>query len=95
VSANVGIGLGEKETWGKGYGTEAMRLLLKIVFDQWGWHRAELWTLAENDRAIRSFEKCGFRREGLMKESAYYHGGYHDIIHMGLLQSEWAAAKKG
>ncbi len=95
VNANVGIGLGEKDTWGRGYGTEAMRLLLQVVFDQWGWHRAELWTLAENERAVRSFEKCGFRKEGLMKESAYYHGAYHDILHMGQLKSEWDARKKG
>jgi len=93
VSADVGIALGEKGLWGKGFGTEALGLLLTIVFDHQGWHRAELWTLAENARAIRSFEKCGFRKEGHTKESAFYGGSYHDIIVMAQLRSEWDARK--
>ena len=93
VNADLGIALGEKELWGQGYGTEAMNLLLTIVFDHEGWHRAELWTLAENERAIHSFEKCGFRKEGHTKESAYYGGGYHDIVVMAQLGSEWNARK--
>ncbi len=95
VNTNVGIGLGEKEYWSKGYGTEAIRLLLTIVFDHQGWHRAELWTLADNARAIRSFEKCGFREEGRERESAYHSGKYHDIVLMALLKSEWDAREAG
>ncbi len=91
VSANVGIGLGEKEMWGRGYGTEAVGLLLEIVFDQQGWHRAELYTLAENARAIRSAEKNGFRRCGLERESVFYEGGFHDVVEMEQLRSEWNA----
>ncbi len=93
VNTNVGISIGEKDLWGKGLGTDAMRALLEIAFDQQGWHRAELWTLADNERAIRSFEKCGFRREGLERESAYYDGAYHDVVLMGLLKSDWDARK--
>ena len=93
VNTNVGIVLGEREFWGKGYGTDAMRTLLTIAFDHQGWHRAELWTLAENARAIRSFEKCGFRREGIEREAAYYDGVYHDVLLMGLLKAEWDARK--
>jgi RimJ/RimL family protein N-acetyltransferase len=93
VSANLGIGLGEKAYWGKGYGTEAVTLLLGIVFDQQAWHRAELYTLAENERAIRSAEKCGFRRCGLEHESTYYDGAHHDVVEMELLRAEWDAAK--
>jgi RimJ/RimL family protein N-acetyltransferase len=88
VSANVGIGLGEKELWGHGYGTEAVDLLLGILFDQQAWHRAELYTLAENERAIRSAEKAGFRRSGQEKESVYYDGAYHDVVQMEQLKSE-------
>jgi RimJ/RimL family protein N-acetyltransferase len=93
VSANVGISLGEKELWGKGYGTEAMELLLEIVFDHQGWHHAELWTLAENERAIKSFEKSGFRRVGVEREVAYFSGGYHDVVLMEQLKAEWDARK--
>jgi len=93
VSANVGISLGEKELWGKGYGTEAMELLLEIVFDYQGWHHAELYTLAENERAIKSFEKCGFRKVGVEHEVAYFSGGYHDVVLMEQLKSDWDAKK--
>ncbi len=99
VSANLGVGLGEKELWGRGYGTEAVSLLLGVIFDQQGWHRAELYTLAENKRAIRSAEKCGFLQCGLEHESTYYEGAYHDIVEMEQLKSAWdarkAAARKG
>ncbi len=94
VSANLGIGLGEKETWGKGYGTEAVTLLLGIVFDQQGWHRAELYTLATNTRAVRSAEKCGFHECGREHESTYYDGGYRDVIEMEQLKSEWDSRKR-
>lgn len=95
VSANLGIGLGEKALWGKGYGTEAVSLLLGVVFDQQAWHRADLYTLAENVRAIRSAEKGGFRECGREHESTYYDGGYRDVVEMELLKSEWDARKTG
>ena len=93
VSANVGIGLGEKALWGQGLGTEAVSLLLEVVFDQQAWHRAELYTLADNRRAIRSAEKCGFRRCGHERESVFYDGGYHDVVEMEQLRSEWVARR--
>ncbi len=94
VNTNVGIGLGEKELWGKGYGTEAVSLLLGVVFDQQAWHRAELYTLAENVRAIRSAEKCGFRECGREHESTYYDGAYRDVVEMELLKSDWDGRKR-
>lgn len=94
VSTNVGIGLGDKAYWGKGYGTEAVRLLLTIVFDQQRWHRAELWTLAENARAVGSARKCGFRIEGRERESAFYDGKHHDVYLMAVLKREWDARKR-
>ena len=91
VNADLGIALGEKDLWGKGYGTEAMELLLQVVFDHQGWHRAELGTLAENERAIRSFEKCGFRKVGTEHEAVFFDGEPHDVLLMEQLRSEWAA----
>ena len=93
VNADLGIALGEKELWGKGYGTEAMRLLLEIVFDHQGWHHAEVWTLAGNERAIRSFEKCGFRRVGVEHEVVFFDGDYHDVLLMEQLRSDWVGRK--
>ena len=91
VNAGLGIALGEKDLWGKGYGTEAMELLLQIVFDHQGWHRAELGTLAENKRAIRSFEKCGFRKVGIEREAVFFNGEHHDVLLMEQLRSERTA----
>ena len=88
VNANLGIGLGEKEFWGRGYGTEAVSLLLGIVFDQQGWHRAELYTLVENERAIRSAEKCGFRHEGTARGAWYNLEKYHDKEIYSILHDE-------
>lgn len=92
VTASVGILL-EKDRWGKGHGTEAMRLLLQVAFDHQGWHRANLWTLAENERAIRSFEKCGFRLVGIEHEATYSDGRYRDVALMEQLKADWDARK--
>ena len=93
VSANLGIGLGEKELWDQGYGSEAVNLLIGIVFDHQGWHGAELYTLTENERAIRSAEKPGFRRVGLEREATYYDGAHHDVTQRDQLRSESDARK--
>ena len=60
----VGIGLGERDYWGNGYGTDAMRLMLRFAFDELNLQRVSLGVYAYNPRAIRSYEKAGFRREG-------------------------------
>ena len=91
VNADLGLAFGEKEYWGRGFGTETMRLLLTLVFDHQGWHRAELWTLEENERMIRLARKFGFRDEGHEREAVYFGGKYRDIVSMGLLKSEWDA----
>ncbi len=92
VNVDIGIAFGEKDRWSKGYGTEALRLLLTLLFDHEGWHRAELWTLAENERAIGLASKLGFRKEGFEREGFYFGGRYHDIVSMGLLKAEWDAS---
>lgn len=91
VNADLGVAFGEKDHWSKGYGTETMRLLLTLLFDHQGYHRLELWTLAENERAIRLASKMGFRKEGLEREAIYFDRAYHDVVSMGLLKAEWDA----
>lgn len=88
-TADIGIGLGEKKYWGKGYGTEALRLILDVVFNQMDFHKAELTTLAENERALKCFKKYGFKVEGRFREEVYFDGKYHDLIQMGLLKNEY------
>lgn len=91
--ALVGIGLGERDYWGKGYGTEALRILLRFAFDRLNLHRLFLLVNEENPRAIRSYEKVGFRLEGLYREHTYRYGRYENVLVMSLLQSEWREAQ--
>lgn len=87
--AIVGIGLGEREFWGKGYGTEAMRLLLNYAFNELNLHRMSLDVFEYNPRAIRSYEKAGFVMEGRERQSLRREGQRWDIVHTGILRSEW------
>jgi RimJ/RimL family protein N-acetyltransferase len=85
----VGIGIGERDYWGKGYGTEAMRLILRHAFCQLNLHRVSLSVFDYNQRAIRSYEKAGFVREGLLPQFLEREGRRYDLILMGILRSEW------
>lgn len=90
---DVGIGIGEKAYWGKGYGREAMRLLLAHVFDDLGFQRVGLDTWGGNERALRSYEACGFRIEGRLRRAELVDGIYYDNVVMGLLREEWDASR--
>jgi RimJ/RimL family protein N-acetyltransferase len=90
----IGIMLGEKDEWNKGYGTETMILLLRHCFDTLNLNRVFLHVYAENVRAKRSYEKAGFVEEGRLREAVYKHGKYDDLIVMSVLRSEWIARKK-
>jgi RimJ/RimL family protein N-acetyltransferase len=90
----LGIMLGEKDEWNKGYGTEAMLLLVRHCFETLNLNRAYLRVYAENLRAKRSYEKAGFVEEGRLREAVYKHGKYDNVIVMSILHSEWMARKK-
>jgi len=83
------IDIGEKEYWGKGYGSEGLKLLLDYVFYELNLHRVSLKVFSFNDRAIRLYTKIGFQQEGSCRQSLYRSGEWHDIILMGLLQNEY------
>ncbi len=85
----VGILIGEKKYWGQGYGTEAMRLLVRHGFEDLNLNRIFLQVFDNNPRAIRSYEKVGFVHEGRLRQDVYKNGSYHDILVMGILRSEW------
>jgi RimJ/RimL family protein N-acetyltransferase len=92
-SAEVGIMIGNKNYWDKGYGTEAMELVLQHGFETLNLHRIMLHVYAFNPRAIRSYEKAGFVEEGRMRQSVYAEGTYHDTILMSILREEWDGRK--
>ncbi|USG64815.1 GNAT family N-acetyltransferase [Brevibacillus ruminantium] len=83
------IDLGEKEFWGKGYATEALKLLLDYAFLELNLHRVSLRVFSFNEKAIRLYEKLGFTHEGRSRQSVFRDGQWHDICHMGMLQSEY------
>jgi RimJ/RimL family protein N-acetyltransferase len=85
----VGIGLGEREHWGKGYGTDAMRVILKYAFSELNLYRVSLNVFDYNPRAKRSYEKVGFKEEGRCREFLLRDGKRYDLIFMGILRSEW------
>jgi RimJ/RimL family protein N-acetyltransferase len=88
--AVVGIFIGDKNYWGKGYGTDAMEVLLKFIFGQMNIHKVKLNVFSYNERAIKSYKKCGFKVEGVMRQEIFRDGRYYDEIIMGLLKEEYA-----
>lgn len=86
----VAIGLGARDDWGKGYGTEAMRLTLRFAFEELNLHRVTLSVFGNNARAMRSYEKAGFRPEGRMRGAMRRDGERIDIVYMGVLRSEFS-----
>jgi RimJ/RimL family protein N-acetyltransferase len=88
-SAELQIRLGEVETRNKGYGTEAIRLLLKFGLRDLNLHRIYLHVFATNMPAIRVYEKSGFVREGLLRQAVYLNGRYEDIVLMSILRDEF------
>nr|MBA3627817.1 GNAT family N-acetyltransferase [Chloroflexota bacterium] len=75
--------------WGQGYGTEAASLMLAHAFERLGLHRVGLSVFSFNERAIRSYEKAGFRIEGRLRDAIARDGRYWDEIQMGALRPEW------
>ena len=91
--AMMAIGINNPALLGKGFGTEAITVLLRHAFGEMGLHRIGIRVLAYNKRAIRAYEKCGFIVEGRERETAYVNGSWHDDIMMGLLDREFSSLR--
>jgi len=85
-SAELQIRIGDAVFQSKGYGSEAVQLLVGFGFNDLNLHRIYLHVFASNGRAVRAYEKCGFEREGMLKEAAYIDGEWVDVLVMGLLE---------
>jgi RimJ/RimL family protein N-acetyltransferase len=92
--AFVGIGIGERACWGKGYGSDAMRVILRYAFTELNLHRVTLDVFEYNPRAIRSYEKVGFKHEGRARGVLHRDGRRWDLIFMGILREEWEGQQK-
>jgi RimJ/RimL family protein N-acetyltransferase len=85
----LGIVIGEKMYRGYGYGTEATHLILAFGFQELGLHRLYLHAFDFNERALKSYRKCGLVEEGRLREAHYREGRYHDIVIMSILEDDY------
>lgn len=88
-NAEIGLFIGELENRHKGYGTEALQLMLTYGFQQLNFHAITLTVLSFNEEAIRCYEKLGFQVVGRIREVMFCDGKYYDRIYMELLESDW------
>jgi RimJ/RimL family protein N-acetyltransferase len=92
-SAGCGVSICERTYWNQGYGTDALRTLLRFGFEELNLHRVFLQVFDFNERAIRCYEKIGFRHEGRLRQARFVEGRYVDELIMGLLGEEWQAGE--
>ncbi|UCD99505.1 MAG: GNAT family N-acetyltransferase [Chloroflexota bacterium] len=88
-ATELGIFIGDKAFWDRGYGTEAINLLLKHGFFTLNLHRIFLRVYEDNPRAIRAYEKAGFIHEGRMRQAEFHDGQFHDVLLMSVIRREW------
>jgi RimJ/RimL family protein N-acetyltransferase len=89
--AVLGIMIGDKTCWDRGYGTDAVLTLLGFAFQEINLHRVQLIVHQDNARAIACYRKCGFVEEGRLRQDWYQEGHYADTFVMGVLASEFRA----
>jgi RimJ/RimL family protein N-acetyltransferase len=92
-NATFGIAIGDKNYWGKGYGTEAAALIIRYGFEQLNLHRISSGAWSFNARSIKMHLKLGFKEEGRRREAVFKNGAYCDEVIFGLLRDEWQKRK--
>ncbi len=95
INRNVTIGMfiGDGDCWSRGYGTSALHQFVQMLFTRYGAHRISMDTFADNKRAIRCYEKCGFAIEGVRRQAMWTLNGHRDQVMMGLLREDWLKAR--
>lgn len=91
--AEIHLCIGEKDTWSRGYGTQAILRVLQYAFDDLRLRRVFVIPDEDNARVIRCLEKCGFVREGLLRQHRLRYGRPVNMVMMGILSDEYNAAK--
>lgn len=88
--AEIGMAIGNKNCWGKGIGTESVKLVLKYCFTTLNLNKVYLDVWEDNTRAIKCYQKCGFKNDGLMRQHVFKDSKYHSKLIMSILKSEWS-----
>ena len=73
----------------KGYGTEAMEIMLDLAFHEYKMHRVSIGVVARNTSALKFYKEMGFRQEGVLEAAYYYKGAYSDFVMMRILSRKW------
>jgi diamine N-acetyltransferase len=94
-SGEVRLMIGRKDLWDRGLGADALLALLRHGFEQLNLHRVCLHVFSDNARAIRCYEKVGFRQESRQRECSFRHGRYHDMLWMSILEDEYRSGQAG
>jgi len=90
-TAVLGISIGRKSEWSKGFGTDASRTTIRYGFQELNLHRIWLDVFGYNDRAQELYRRLGFSEEGRLREHLARDGRRYDVVLMGLLRTEWEA----
>jgi RimJ/RimL family protein N-acetyltransferase len=91
--AGLGIVIGSREHWGKGYGRDAVATLLRFAFDEMNLNRVGLTVVDEHAPAIACYKRCGFQEEARLRQEFYKNGRYYDFIQMGILRRDFDALR--
>ena len=92
--AELGIVIGHKDYWDKGYGTDAIKTLLRYAFGQLNLSKVYLQVFEYNQRGIHCYKKCGFKEEDRLKKEQFYDGKYYDVILMEVRKEEFEKMDK-
>lgn len=93
-TAELGIFIGDENNLSKGFGSEAIMLLLDYAFNYINLNNIMLKVFAINKRAIKAYEKCGFKTFGVWKECRYFNGEYSDEMYMSITKKEYNKLNK-
>jgi RimJ/RimL family protein N-acetyltransferase len=88
-SCMIGMTLGEKEEWGKGYGREVLNEIIRYCFEDLNMNRIGAEIYSFNERSIKMFENAGFIKEGIIRQLVYKRNKFEDEYMYGLLRGEW------
>lgn len=93
--AELAVMIGERDCWNRGYGSWAVREMLRRGFEEMSLQRIYLRVSSDHDAAIRVYRKCGFQSEGLLRKDRYVGRGYADTLMMSVLKEEFTAGESG
>ena len=90
-TADLSIIIGDKFCWGKGYGRETILLLMDYAFGALALHRLAIGVVGFNERALKFYEKMGFKREGIQRDGYFHNHQFSDFVMLSILEEEFRA----